>query len=72
MTDKETLDWMFAQLPMYQREGKVAFKKDLTNIFAFSKELKSEVLSVSGILKRIIALVPDREYVQETSLKSAL
>ena len=30
---------MFAQLPMYQREGKAAFKKDLTNILAFSKEL---------------------------------
>ena len=39
MTYKETLDWMFAQLPMYQREGKVAFKKDLTNTLAFSKEL---------------------------------
>ena len=39
MTYKETLDWMFAQLPMYQREGKTAFKKDLTNIIAFSKEL---------------------------------
>ena len=39
MTYKETLDWMFAQLPMYQREGKTAFKKDLTNILAFSKEL---------------------------------
>ncbi len=31
---------MFAQLPMYQKEGKTAFKKDLTNIVAFSKELK--------------------------------
>ena len=30
---------MFSQLPMYQRQGKVAFKKDLTNILAFSKEL---------------------------------
>lgn len=39
MTYKETLDWMFAQLPMYQREGKAAFKKDLTNILAFSKAL---------------------------------
>jgi dihydrofolate synthase/folylpolyglutamate synthase len=39
MTYKETLDWMFAQLPMYQRAGKVAFKKDLTNILAFSKVL---------------------------------
>ena len=39
MTYQETLDWMFAQLPMYQREGKTAFKKDLTNILAFSEEL---------------------------------
>ena len=39
MTYKHTLDWMFAQLPMYQREGKTAFKKDLTNILAFSEEL---------------------------------
>ena len=39
MTYQETLNWMFAQLPMYQREGKSALKKDLTNIIAFSKEL---------------------------------
>lgn len=39
MTYKETLDWMFAQLPMYQREGKIAFKKDLTNSIVFAKEL---------------------------------
>ena len=39
MTYQQTLDWMFAQLPMYQRQGKTAFKKDLTNILAFSKEL---------------------------------
>ena len=30
---------MFAQLPMYQRQGKTAFKKDLTNILALSKHL---------------------------------
>ena len=39
MTYKQTLDWMFAQLPMYQKVGETAFKKDLTNILAFSKEL---------------------------------
>ncbi|TYP97335.1 dihydrofolate synthase/folylpolyglutamate synthase [Tenacibaculum adriaticum] len=39
MAYQKTLDWMFAQLPMYQRQGKTAFKKDLTNILAFSKEL---------------------------------
>ena len=41
MNYQETLDWMFAQLPMYQREGTSAFKKDLTNIIAFSKELNA-------------------------------
>lgn len=40
MNYNETLHWMFAQLPMYQRQGKEAFKKDLTNIKAFAKELK--------------------------------
>ncbi len=39
MTYKETLNWMFAQLPMYQKEGKTALKKDLTNTIALSKEL---------------------------------
>ena len=36
---QETLDWMFSRLPMYQRQGKTAFKKDLTNILSFSKHL---------------------------------
>jgi dihydrofolate synthase/folylpolyglutamate synthase len=31
---------MFAKLPMYQRQGKTAFKKDLTNINALSSHLK--------------------------------
>ena len=35
----KTLNWLFAQLPMYQRQGKTAFKKDLTNILALSKHL---------------------------------
>lgn len=39
MTYKETLSWMFTRLPMFQREGKTAFKKDLTNSLAFSKYL---------------------------------
>lgn len=39
MNYQETLHWMFAQLPMYQRVGESAFKKDLTNTLAFSKEL---------------------------------
>jgi len=40
MTYQETLDWLFSKLPMYQRQGKTAFKKDLTNILAFLKVLE--------------------------------
>ncbi len=32
MTYAETLDWLYQALPMYQRIGAEAFKKDLTNI----------------------------------------
>jgi len=31
MTYKETCDWMFSQLPMYQRQGNAAYKADLSN-----------------------------------------
>ncbi len=41
MNYKDTLDWMFAQLPMYQRQGASAFKKDLTNIRLFCDFLKN-------------------------------
>lgn len=39
MTYTETLHWMFEQLPMYQRQGQSAFKKDLTNTLALAKTL---------------------------------
>jgi dihydrofolate synthase/folylpolyglutamate synthase len=35
----ETLQFLFEQLPMYQRQGKSAFKKDLTNILELCKHL---------------------------------
>ena len=41
MNYKETLDWMFSKLPMYQRQGKTAFKKDLTNSIALAKHLNN-------------------------------
>jgi dihydrofolate synthase/folylpolyglutamate synthase len=41
MTYQKTLDWMFSQLPMYQRQGQTAFKKDVTNIIAFAEELEN-------------------------------
>ncbi|WP_136480223.1 bifunctional folylpolyglutamate synthase/dihydrofolate synthase [Cognatitamlana onchidii] len=39
MTYKDTLNWMFSQLPMYQKHGKSAFKKDLSNTTKLAKHL---------------------------------
>jgi len=39
MNYEETLQWMFRQLPMYQRQGRSAFKKDLKNIKDFCNYL---------------------------------
>lgn len=41
MNYKETVDWMFQQLPMYQLQGKSAFKKDLDNIIKFAEHLNN-------------------------------
>lgn len=35
----ETVEWMFQQLPMYQRVGKIAFKKDLSNTQRLAQHL---------------------------------
>ncbi|WP_273276366.1 bifunctional folylpolyglutamate synthase/dihydrofolate synthase [Maribacter polysiphoniae] len=40
MTYKETLAWMFTQLPVYQQKGKVAYNGKMDNIQAFSTFLK--------------------------------
>lgn len=39
MTYDQVIDYLFSQLPMYQKQGKAAFKKDLTNIIALSELL---------------------------------
>jgi len=39
MKYEDVVTWMFSKLPMYQNKGKVAFKKDLTNIHLFSEYL---------------------------------
>jgi dihydrofolate synthase/folylpolyglutamate synthase len=53
MNYTDTLNWMFSQLPMYQRQGNTAFKKDLTNSLALSKHLnfpekKFKTIHVAG------------------------
>ncbi len=39
MNYKETLDWMFAKLPMYQTQGATAYRKDITNTVLLAKHL---------------------------------
>jgi dihydrofolate synthase/folylpolyglutamate synthase len=39
MDYKETIDYLFSQLPMFQRVGNAAFKKDLSNTIAISEAL---------------------------------
>ena len=41
MTYQDTLNWMFSQLPMYQKQGKSAFKKDLSNTLKLAKNLSN-------------------------------
>lgn len=39
MTYQDTLNWMFLQLPMYQRQGQSAFRKDLSNTLKLAEQL---------------------------------
>lgn len=39
MNYEETIKWMFAQLPMYQNQGAIAYKKDLSNIINLAAHL---------------------------------
>lgn len=49
MTYQETVSWMFTQLPMYQKQGKTAFKKDLTNTLLLANHLKNPQLKFKTI-----------------------
>ena len=39
MNYKETLDWMFNKLPLYQIQGATAYRKDITNTVLLAKHL---------------------------------
>lgn len=41
MTYQDTVKWMFSQLPMYQKQGKSAFKVDLSNTILLADHLKN-------------------------------
>lgn len=41
MNYQDTTNWLFSQLPMYQNEGKTAYKADLSNIRELDNQLNS-------------------------------
>ncbi|PWK18283.1 bifunctional folylpolyglutamate synthase/dihydrofolate synthase [Xanthomarina spongicola] len=41
MTYQDTINWMFSQLPMYQRQGKSAYKADLNNTLLLAEHIKN-------------------------------
>lgn len=49
MDYKETLDWMFGRLPMYQMQGASAYKKDLTNTLLLAKHLGNPEKKITAI-----------------------
>ncbi|RZJ63626.1 MAG: bifunctional folylpolyglutamate synthase/dihydrofolate synthase [Flavobacterium sp.] len=49
MTYKETVEWMFSRLPMYQQQGASAYKKDLTNTLLLSKHLGNPERKITAI-----------------------
>jgi dihydrofolate synthase/folylpolyglutamate synthase len=46
---QQTIDWMFAQLPMYQKQGASAYRKDLTNTILLSDYLHNPEKKVKTI-----------------------
>ena len=49
MNYKETLDWMFNKLPMYQTQGATAYRKDMTNTVLLAKHLGNPELNLKCI-----------------------
>ncbi len=49
MTYSETLDWMFSQLPMYQKQGASAYKEDLTNTILLADHLHNPEKNIKTI-----------------------
>lgn len=49
MNYQQTIDWMFAQLPMYQKQGASAYRKDLTNTILLADYLNHPESKVKTI-----------------------
>lgn len=49
MDYKETVEWMFGRLPMYQMQGASAYKKDLANTLLLAKHLGNPERKITAI-----------------------
>ncbi|WP_299225141.1 folylpolyglutamate synthase/dihydrofolate synthase family protein [uncultured Psychroserpens sp.] len=49
MNYQDTVNWMFKQLPMYQNQGKIAFKKDLSNSLLLAEQLNNPQCNFKSI-----------------------
>ena len=49
MTYQDAVTWLYTQLPMYQKVGKTAFKKDLTNTLRLLEELGNPHIDLNCI-----------------------
>jgi len=49
MTYNDTIQWLFSQLPMYQRQGASAYKKDLSNTIDLASHLNNPEIKFKSI-----------------------
>lgn len=49
MNYQETVDWMFRQLPVYQNQGKSAYKSDLNNTISLANHLNNPELKFKSV-----------------------
>ena len=49
MTYQETVNWMFNQLPMYQNQGKIAYKANLDNTLQLAEHLDHPELNFKSV-----------------------
>jgi len=49
MNYQQTVDWLFSQLPMYQNQGKAAYKSDIGNIVDACKKLDQPQLKFPSV-----------------------
>ena len=62
MTYKETINWLFNQLPMFQNVGASAYKKDLTNTLLLVNHLENpqqnfKVSMLQELMEKVLQVV---------------